>query len=83
MRIETYRCDKCKKETEDRKDVFEISLTVQGMYPSVNKKVHLCFDCGKKMGIERQADTESAKTMADKLLDIVYELVGEVVDNGR
>lgn len=81
MKVEKWVCDRCKKEFEEKKDVLECRVQLANVYPAVIKTTHVCIECGKKIGLERPGGEVKAKDMADKLLNIVYEIVEDAVSN--
>ena len=82
MKIEKWMCDRCKKEFDKSGDVLECRTQVVGIYPSITKIIHVCDTCGKKIGVEKPIDAGDAKSKADKLLDIIYDIVEEVHNDG-
>lgn len=81
MKIEKYQCDKCKKVFDDRSGVLELRVQLMPAYPRVERTFHVCLPCGKKIGIEKTGDSEKDKSTADKLLDIVFDIVDEAIEN--
>ena len=81
MKIEQWKGDKCKKVSEKREDVLELRATIVGVYPTVQQTVHVCIKCGEKLGVHKPKDSTKDKTMAEKLLDIIYELVDDALDS--
>ena len=81
MKIEQWKCDRCKKVFDTKEEVLELRVQLVSAFPSVFKSVHVCLVCGKIIGFSIPPNREDNKKMADKLLDIIYDIVGEAVDN--
>ena len=91
MEKKTYYCDVCKKETSERKDLEQISISnggETGGYSTYNrfelyKKYDMCQSCQEKIGLyfPEKLKPEEIKSVQDRLFDIVCEIVSMNLPN--
>jgi len=81
MQIVTWKCDGCGKMVEDKEKgtLVQAQLVTTG-YPVQRKHIDYCLDCANKHGFVREYVPPS---QADKLFELVQEMVEESVSNSK
>lgn len=74
------KCDKCeRKVTKNPADWIYLTVSVSGPQ-YINKSFDLCPKCAEKIGF-KVTEANTRQSIEDRLLDIIYEVVEDVVGN--